>query len=225
MFQELSIFSIIVHFLLPVALPKPLIHLLSAGSGLTVLYQVFGPKTPYLVGQVAVGALSLLIPLGDRARPWVVSGLCLCYLLACELWWVEGTVWHSIRGAQMIVLMKIVSYAHDESEARQAEQKEGPRKWSSESERHDKKEFAAEKKARKGNIEHEKRKDPEDGVGSLGAVHKSVEFLGYIFHPGTIIFGPWCSVEKYREVLLPMKWVSVFQRQLFQSLSMRAIGK
>lgn len=35
-----------------------------------------------------------------------------------------------------------------------------------------------------------------------------LELLGYLLHPGTIIFGPWCSLSTYRQILQPINWVS-----------------
>ena len=40
-------------------------------------------------------------------------------------------------------------------------------------------------------------------------IYDVTELLGYIVHPGTVIFGPWCSLESYRNVLEPFKFVSI----------------
>lgn len=35
------------------------------------------------------------------------------YHFSSELWWADPVDWHSIRGAQMIILMKVVSVGYD----------------------------------------------------------------------------------------------------------------
>lgn len=36
-----------------------------------------------------------------------------------------------------------------------------------------------------------------------------IELCGYLLHPGTVVFGPWCSLATYRQLLLPLHWVSL----------------
>ncbi|XP_068247686.1 protein-serine O-palmitoleoyltransferase porcupine-like [Palaemon carinicauda] len=98
-----------------VHLPAWLVHLISAACGCMVAWQLFGPKMLFMVYLILAGTLALFCSdklLHSRRGPWT-CGFCVAFLILCELWWADPVEWHSIRGAQMIILMKIVSVGYD----------------------------------------------------------------------------------------------------------------
>lgn len=205
---------------------------------------------------------------------------------------METLDWHSVRGAQMITLMKIVSYAHDMATQENARiestlqcpldaaqntskveklskpEDERAKKLQGGSKNEEKKESdlhsivtkpnksmtetSGEQRVRpdkkKSNVRNRKKVagDPRDTVTSCGDINvtsdtsdngsshsvrsntkeeehcadsagggslvwrgvlQGVELCGYLLHPGTVVFGPWCSVATYRQIHEPFKWV------------------
>lgn len=47
--------------------------------------------------------------------------------------------------------------------------------------------------------------------GVVTSVPSPIEFMGYIYFVGTVIFGPWISFNSYKEALEGRKLVSVTQ--------------
>ncbi|XP_064119001.1 protein-serine O-palmitoleoyltransferase porcupine-like [Macrobrachium nipponense] len=138
--------------------PAWLVHLISTACGCVVAWQLFGPRVLFMMYLILVGTLALFCSdrlLHSRRGPWTCAS-CVVFLILCELWWADPVEWHSIRGAQMIILMKIVSIGFDLD-------------------------------------------------ASVLSSHPSlVEMAGYIMNPGTVIFGPWISLDSYRKVLQPL---------------------
>lgn len=50
--------------------------------------------------------------------------------------------------------------------------------------------------------------------GVVTSVPSPIEFMGYIYFVGTVIFGPWISFNSYKEALEGRKMVSATQRPL-----------
>lgn len=50
--------------------------------------------------------------------------------------------------------------------------------------------------------------------GVVTSVPSPIEFMGYIYFVGTVIFGPWISFNSYKEALEGRKLVSAIQRLL-----------
>ncbi|XP_047741081.1 protein-serine O-palmitoleoyltransferase porcupine isoform X2 [Hyalella azteca] len=208
-----------------VRVPACVSHALSCISGCGLAWQVFGWRSLYLGGQVVAGCLSvavvsllskLRVSVMQRAWPWLITLLCLAYLLVCELWWVEATVWHSIRGAQMIILMKILSFAHDTFST-------------STSNDGDKKSLPESPQVKQSSpiVQDDHSVDDTEQVCVAAAdanlslwcsVGHGVEFCGYLLHPGSLVFGPWCSVDTYRQILQPMSWNLAWLLKVFGNL-------
>ncbi|KAF2360412.1 Membrane bound O-acyl transferase MBOAT [Trinorchestia longiramus] len=221
-----------------VRLPAWMSHVLSCVSGCALLWQVFGRRAVYLGGQVVAGCGSLVVAavlhrasFAQYTVPWIITLLCLAYLLVCELWLVEATVWHSIRGAQMIILMKIISYAHDtfapeipgiESKTQMLEisktktsvlgmtksYEEKVHQETLNSENWDdvtrKRQISSKQKQHNTPGSKQQVDGGDDKLSSR--LSRAVEFCGYLLHPGSIVFGPWCSLDTYRQILRPMSW-------------------
>lgn len=105
-------------FLLTTRIVRPppwLVHLMSAVCGGVVTWGLFGPRCSYMVCLVVTSgtvlALSHFVLKSCRGPLTCVA--CVIFLIACELWWADPVDWHSIRGPQMIILMKMVSVAFD----------------------------------------------------------------------------------------------------------------
>lgn len=47
--------------------------------------------------------------------------------------------------------------------------------------------------------------------GVVASVPSPIEFMGYIYFVGTVIFGPWISFNSYKEALEGRKLVSVIR--------------
>ncbi|XP_037093203.1 protein-serine O-palmitoleoyltransferase porcupine-like [Pollicipes pollicipes] len=96
-----------------------MVHLASALIGCLVLHHFF---TDLLVTFVVHAALSYVTlaavtRLAPRYAGLLVTAVSLTFVLSCELWLVEAARWHSVRGAQMILMMKAVSAGLDGSPA------------------------------------------------------------------------------------------------------------
>lgn len=57
--------------------------------------------------------------------------------------------------------------------------------------------------------------------GVVTSVPSPIEFMGYIYFVGTVIFGPWISFNSYKEALEGRKLVSDGLRELFKGFSTR----
>lgn len=102
--------------LLPAASGNTWAHLLSALLGLCCLYGLVGSLAAYVAGLALLGA-GLLTVL-DRHRGLACAVLVASFVIACELWLVEPTSWHQVRGCQLVLCMKLVSLAVDLDQAR-----------------------------------------------------------------------------------------------------------
>lgn len=47
--------------------------------------------------------------------------------------------------------------------------------------------------------------------GVVASVPSPIEFMGYIYFVGTVIFGPWISFNSYKEALEGRKLVSIIE--------------
>ncbi|XP_045591999.2 LOW QUALITY PROTEIN: protein-serine O-palmitoleoyltransferase porcupine [Procambarus clarkii] len=95
--------------------PAWLVHMASTACGGVVAWHLFGLRTGYMACLTGVGSLALVVThLATRSRrgPWTCAA-CVAFLIFCELWWADPIDWHSIRGPQMVILMKLVSVGYD----------------------------------------------------------------------------------------------------------------
>ncbi|XP_023705139.1 protein-serine O-palmitoleoyltransferase porcupine isoform X2 [Cryptotermes secundus] len=98
-----------------VTIPTLVCHILSSGTGLLLLHHFFRSTMYYIVG-FTVGAylcLFLVSRLLKKHRGPIVGMASVAFLIVCELCFVNRTEWHKIRGAQMLVAMKVISVAFD----------------------------------------------------------------------------------------------------------------
>ncbi|XP_014673226.1 PREDICTED: protein-serine O-palmitoleoyltransferase porcupine-like [Priapulus caudatus] len=130
------------------------IHIVAIVCGMSGLYYFFHYNMVYIVFLSVLGYLALVF--GDRWLPQGrgirVAAICALYLITCELYVAEATTWHQVRGAQMIMVMKLVSLAFD--------------------------------------VDH----------GTVGAPPGTLEYAGYMYNAGTVVFGPWISFREYKRI-------------------------
>jgi len=98
-----------------VKLPGWVIHIVSSVCGSMVVWQFFGLRSAYMAGLSATGLTTLLLAhlILKRRRGPATCIACVVFLIACEVWLADPQDWHSVRGALMIILMKIVSVGYD----------------------------------------------------------------------------------------------------------------
>lgn len=148
--------------------PEWLVHFASAVFGVMVLHTLFRLSLLYMAACCTLSYLVLvmLAAKGRRLSGVATSILIIVFLVLCELWLVEPTTWHRIRGAQMVMSMKIISLAFD------------------------------------------------FGSGAIIDMPSVFEYVGYCFHVGTAVFGPWVSYQEYyRSVMvehlpLSLSWLA-----------------
>ncbi|KAK7503550.1 hypothetical protein BaRGS_00005089 [Batillaria attramentaria] len=95
--------------------PEWMVHFASAVFGVMVLHTLFRLALLYMA--LCCGLCYLLLAtLAARGRYMsgvAASILIVVFLVLCELWLVDPTTWHRVRGAQMVLSMKIISLAFD----------------------------------------------------------------------------------------------------------------
>ncbi|XP_055910341.1 protein-serine O-palmitoleoyltransferase porcupine [Eupeodes corollae] len=90
-------------------------HLISFVTGCGVLYYTIGLDflVVLLFAMVSYVILSILEYRQSRSTGYVMGAICIVGLFLYELLAENPTVWHKIRGVQMIATMKVVSLAFD----------------------------------------------------------------------------------------------------------------
>ncbi|XP_059171792.1 protein-serine O-palmitoleoyltransferase porcupine-like [Physella acuta] len=136
--------------------PQWVIHACSAILGILALKSFLSMDLLYLVTCCLLSYLVLMFVhkwnrslCGIAALVFIVT-----FSLICELLIVKPTLWHKIRGAHIILSMKIISLGVDIGEE-----------------------------------------------GSVLNLPNIVEYMGYCFNVGTVVFGPWVSYRQYCQLL------------------------
>ncbi|KAK3102736.1 hypothetical protein FSP39_013537 [Pinctada imbricata] len=93
----------------------PKVHITSAILGLFTLNYFFGATIIYLL--ICCLTVYVILVLTSQKCPRQ-SGVCVAvfvviYIVVCELFVVDAASWHSIRGAQIILSMKVIGLAFD----------------------------------------------------------------------------------------------------------------
>ncbi|KAK6177121.1 hypothetical protein SNE40_015288 [Patella caerulea] len=97
------------------ASPLKFLHFVSCVFGLMILYRFFEFALVYIIASLIATYIIVLLT-SQFSRPQVgifVSVFIASYILMCELIIVDGKIWHSMRGAQMILSMKLISLGFD----------------------------------------------------------------------------------------------------------------
>ncbi|XP_060062943.1 protein-serine O-palmitoleoyltransferase porcupine-like [Ylistrum balloti] len=96
-------------------IPRSFLHLTSALFGVLALHLVFSRDLVYVLYCCCLIYLTLLAVhvLHRQYCGIAVSTIVVVYIIVCELYLVEETTWHKVRGAQIIMAMKVIGLAFD----------------------------------------------------------------------------------------------------------------
>ena len=144
----------------------------------------------------------------------------LTYNLVCETWIADTVSWHMIRGAVMIVAMKIISLGFDMDTADTDKEKEKLREAEmaaaeemekvEEKSKQNKNSGARNRinKKRKVSVDLQTNDVQEEAMDKLDLTKLPgiLEFFGYCLCPGTIVLGPWVSYGEYINIYKDPKW-------------------
>ncbi|CAF3798279.1 unnamed protein product [Adineta steineri] len=91
------------------------LHCIQICSSIFILGNYFHFQSIYLLTYIFMGYLSFQLCL-DKCRnylTYIIVCFSIIYVLACEFILIESEKWHSIRGVQMCLMMKMISLAID----------------------------------------------------------------------------------------------------------------
>jgi len=193
-------------------------HAASVVAGTVLASHFFGAGVFYLLGLVMLGYIMLAV--SNRVRGLASAALVLGYNIVCETWVAEPVVWHMVRGAIMIVAMKIISLGFDMDAAADKRDKEDLEKEPEEenitpdidAKRKNAKIINAKNRGKKNGkktMEEPAVVKPEE-IKTLGPDLTKMpgwfEFAGYCLCPGTVILGPWVSFTEYVNIFKEPRW-------------------
>jgi len=194
-------------------------HAASVVSGTVLACHFFGGGVFYILGLVMMGYIMLAV--SSKVRGLASAALVLGYNIVCETWVAEPMVWHMVRGAIMIVAMKIISLGFDMDAATEKIEKENSQTESPEENTNT--ENVEDKKKHVKNLNAKNRgkkngkKMPDEQVQEVKPEAKPqepdltrmpgwFEFAGYCLCPGTVILGPWVSFKEYYSIFKEPRW-------------------
>ncbi|UJR26703.1 hypothetical protein I4U23_008019 [Adineta vaga] len=91
------------------------LHYIQICSSIFILYNYFHFQSIYLLTYIFMGYLAFQLCL-EKCRKYltyIIVFFSIIYVLACEFILIEQEKWHSIRGVQMCIMMKMISLAID----------------------------------------------------------------------------------------------------------------
>ena len=123
-----------------------------------------------------------------------------------ELFFASPVEWHQIRGAQMVLTMKLISVAVDMDDVQIIIEKQ--RKEQEEPENTDFQITTQNKKSRKirGGLPDSMEEPPIEEL-ILSQMPTFFEYFGYALCPGTTVFGPWVAFKEYMNIYDSPRWV------------------
>jgi len=202
-------------------------HAASVVSGTVLACHFFGGGVFYILGLVTLAYIMLAISL--RVRGLACAALVLGYNIVCEMWIAEPMIWHMVRGAIMIVAMKIISLGFDmdaamEKVEKEDHQKETPEEAVSVDTSEDKRKQRNVRNRNKKNgrkisdevVPDAKLTEAKVAEPDLTRMPGWFEFAGYCLCPGTVVLGPWVSFKEYSEIFKEPRWnITWFVKILF----------
>ena len=195
--------------------PKWLVHFLSGAIGILVSAQFFYTNVIYQILLTFLAWIMLHISnkIGHGCRGLLSAILCVSFNMICELFITNPVDWHQIRGAQMILSMKLISLAFDMDTDISVEASKPVKEPKIEVEPEEPvgKKTARKRKFFKAKNEEkeiiEEPKVPEEVL--ILHVPTFFEYFGYALCPGTTVFGPWVPYKDYLAIYVEPRWVSV----------------
>eukprot|EP00057_Strongylocentrotus_purpuratus_P007725 XP_011662199.1 PREDICTED: protein-cysteine N-palmitoyltransferase porcupine [Strongylocentrotus purpuratus] len=96
-------------------IPISILHMVCACSGLYLIWITFQTEAAYIVCLAVLGYLLLLILMlsGVKQKGPISAILCIATVTSWELFLADPISWHKVRGAQMILMMKVISVGFD----------------------------------------------------------------------------------------------------------------
>jgi len=194
-------------------------HAASVVSGTVLACHFFGGGVFYILGLVMMGYIMLAV--SSKVRGLASAALVLGYNIVCETWVAEPMVWHMVRGAIMIVAMKIISLGFDMDAATEKSEKENSQPESPEENTNTESVEDKKKHAKNLNAKNRGKKNgkkiPDEQVQEVKPEVKPqepdltrmpgwFEFAGYCLCPGTVILGPWVSFKEYSSIFKDPRW-------------------
>nr|XP_054750960.1 protein-serine O-palmitoleoyltransferase porcupine-like [Lytechinus pictus] len=91
------------------------LHMVCACSGLYLMWITFQVDAAYIICLALLGyiLLSALIRIDVKQKGPILAILCIITVISLELFVADPVSWHKVRGAQMILLMKVISVGFD----------------------------------------------------------------------------------------------------------------
>lgn len=187
-----------------------LCHLCSLICGSCVLLHFFGAGSLYLACLAGLGYLVLLFA-PEGLKGTASASLVVSFNLLTEYWIADKVTWHQVRGAIMVLAMKVISVGFD-SDGGQNKKENPVTEDNKEDEEESETKFNRDRGRRKRKSERfeNKDKEPEDSsceaLKDVALLPGLLEYLGYCFCPATIILGPWVPLSEYRSIFLDSRW-------------------
>ena len=194
-------------------------HAASVVSGTVLACHFFGGGVFYILGLVMLGFVMLAV--SNKVRGLASAALVLGYNIVCETWVAEPMIWHMVRGAIMIVAMKIISLGFDMDAATEKMEKEESQQQTVAEEsantengldkRKNMKHSSVKNRGKKNGKKmqedqvHEVKEDTSQEP-DLTKMPGWFEFAGYCLCPGTVILGPWVSFKEYSDIFKEPRW-------------------
>jgi len=196
-------------------------HAASVVSGTVLASHFFGGGVFYILGLIMLGFIMLAV--SNKVRGLASAALVLGYNIVCETWVAEPIIWHMVRGAIMIVAMKIISLGFDMDAATEKIEKEDSKAQHEETEEENvnhENNFDKKKNAKTTNVKNRGKKNgkklSEEQTQEIkqDSTHEPdltkmpgwFEFAGYCLCPGTVILGPWVSFKEYSNIFKEPRW-------------------
>eukprot|EP00096_Caligus_rogercresseyi_P004079 TRINITY_DN18215_c0_g1_i1.p1 TRINITY_DN18215_c0_g1~~TRINITY_DN18215_c0_g1_i1.p1 ORF type:complete len:530 (-),score=109.98 TRINITY_DN18215_c0_g1_i1:55-1644(-) len=187
-------------------------HVLSSITGVFVISHFFHTNIVYVMGLLVLSYVTLILVHRHRYKhrgPFLVF-LCIMYNATCELGIAPPMDWHQIRGAQMILSMKIISLGFDmdafippkketseDAEPSSIQEKDGENKRSKKERR---------RRTDKASVPSSTSSVVPPPSIDLSAVPSFIQMAGYALNPGNSIFGPWVKYEDYLNLHRSPTW-------------------
>jgi len=189
-----------------------LCHAASVVSGTVLASHFFGNGVFYLLTLNALAYIALALT--DKTRGAATVVVVVLFNLVAEVWVADPLAWHQVRGAIMILAMKVISLGFDMDKA-SAEVETLEREKAEKEAREEEKRSARTTNGAKqrGGKKNGKRQSSEDRTEDeevkeveLAELPGWLEYCGYCLCPGTIVLGPWVSFQDYRKIFINPRW-------------------
>ena len=208
--------------------PHWMVHALSTTIGIIVSAHFFYTNVIYQILLTFLAWIMLHISnkIGHGCRGLLSAILCVSFNMICELFITIPVDWHQIRGAQMILSMKLISVAldMDTDVSNQSSKPEKPKEPEEQPEEPELGKKAARKRKffKKTEELQQQKKEPDnsDGPKEILILHVPtfLEYFGYALCPGTTVFGPWVPYKDYLAIYINPRWNFTWMTKIMFSM-------